>query len=179
MLLFRSVLERLVRFGFDIISLEVNTLKETTKAYIAGFLDGEGCITFSIGKRNKSCYADNGRLKCPKDMFYLLPSIQITNTSLRTLQFMKNEIGFGKVFMRLKKKKLSDRKIYKLTFFKQKDILKILESLLPYLILKRKQAILMIEYCKHRLREGKGRNHNYSERDREIASLVQNLNQTH
>lgn len=145
-------------------------------AYLAGFIDGEGCITFSIGKRNKACYANGGRLKCPKDMFYLLPSVQIVNTSLGVLEYIRSQLGYGTIFEGIKKKKKNHKIQYGLYFNQQRLILRLLKNIMPYLQIKGEQAKLMVEYCNRRIKEGKGRNHPYKPRDKEIALLVQDLN---
>lgn len=146
-------------------------------SYLAGFIDGEGCITFSIGKRNKSYYAKDSQLKCPEDMFYLLPSIQITNVSLEVLEYIRDGLGYGRIFKKIKKKKKNHRAQYRLYFCRQKEILELLRSIRPYLHIKTKQAELMIEYCRRRIKEGRGRAHTYKPRDKELALLVQALNQ--
>lgn len=51
------------------------------------------------------------------------------------------------------------------------EILKFLETLLPFLITKKKQAQLLIEYCSKRIR-----NKPYSSREFEIQKEVQQLN---
>jgi hypothetical protein len=58
---------------------------------------------------------------------------------------------------------------------KQKDVLVFLEMLLPYLIIKRRQAELVIEFCKSRL--AKPNHAPYDERELEVFAEVKRLNE--
>ena len=101
------------------------SIDEKDLSYIAGFFDGEGCITL------------NGN--------YLGLTVSASNTVLKPLEFMQKTLG-GRILARtgLKKKfpqhKLSfDWRIY------GPKAASVLALLLPYLKVKREQAMLGIE----------------------------------
>jgi LAGLIDADG endonuclease len=154
----------------------LNSGDECFYAYLAGIVDGEGCISFSRGHRNKSYYANDGALKCPKDMFYLLVQVQISNTDLPVLEYLNGKIGFGTIYRNIPKVKEHHKKQYRLSFNRQKEIMTLLSHIVPYLHIKKMQAQLMIDYCKHRIGEGRGRRHLYTKRDEFLADLIGQLN---
>lgn len=90
-------------------------------AYVAGFVDGEGC--FSIGK--------NGSV-----------SLGIVNTSRCTLEFVLKVLGAGVIQDR--KQKVNKRQYIFRSY--GENCMDAVHLLLPYLIEKRDQALLLIEY---------------------------------
>jgi len=68
-------------------------LTEVNWAYLAGILDGEGCITFSHRKSNRSEYG-----------FYLAPIVHITGTSKEALKSIAEDYG-GRFYSPLSKNK--------------------------------------------------------------------------
>lgn len=104
---------------------------KTTNAYFAGLFDGEGCI--SINKINK--YKRPG--------FQL--RISITNTNKEVLQNVLNIYG-GKLYERNR----DNARTYYDWVAVSKQCIKILELWLPFLIIKKKQAEVALEFQKNR-----------------------------
>ena len=92
-------------------------------AYIAGFVDGEGCL--SIGA--------NGSV-----------SIGIVNTSKCTLDFILKVLNIGVIQDR---KQIVNKRQYVYRAYGE-NCMTIINLLLPYLIEKKDQALLLIEYRK-------------------------------
>lgn len=103
-------------------------------AYIAGILDGEGCVTI-IGRKQKSCTRTYAHL-----------SVQIINTEMKLFEFIKlylpSTIG---VDYKSKKEKSHFRDCYRMIFTHVRAIV-FLKPLIPYLIIKKEQALLGIEF---------------------------------
>lgn len=94
-------------------------------AYIAGFVDGEGCVQIS----------KNGSL-----------SLSIINTAHQTLTFIKRVLGCGSVAPR-KQKVNKPQYVFRVYGTSAAEVL---TALLPYLIEKRPQAELALEFFKRR-----------------------------
>jgi hypothetical protein len=142
----------------------VNTnIPEWVKGYIAGLLDGEGVVSIvSVRRRD----GENQHWK---------PYVGITNTCKDALEFVVKQIG-GFRFSTNKGVMCSHSKkpVYRIILVKHKDVLEFLEMIMPYLIIKKKQAELVTEFCKSRLTKP---NHApYDEREMEIIAEVKRLN---
>lgn len=94
-------------------------------SYIAGFIDADGCIALF---KNKNAYR---------------PSIEVAQTQLPILKWLQKAIGFGRIYKRLGKGRNNDA--YILTLFPN-ECRKFLPIILPYLKVKHKQAVLVLEY---------------------------------
>ena len=90
-------------------------------AYVAGFFDGEGCI--SISKSGKI-------------------SIAIVNTSKRTLDLVLHVVGVGVIQDR--KQRINKRQYVYRAY--GDNCIAVIKLLLPFLVDKRSQALLLLEY---------------------------------
>ncbi len=109
----------------------INTEKLSNEylAYIAGYIDGEGCI--------RATKQSNGNAHGVH--------VFITNTYLPLLLEIKNNFG-GKVSIRSKSSD-KHRTVFQWRISRRKDIKLFLTIILPFLKEKREQAKLMLEYC--------------------------------
>jgi hypothetical protein len=96
--------------------------------YLAGLFDGEGCINITV----------SGKIRQVKLRLYLV------NTDYEFLQEVRAEYG-GCLMRRPQKKKLK-WKPFCVIEWTHADAAKLLDILLPYLRLKRKQAALALEF---------------------------------
>jgi hypothetical protein len=129
-------------------------MKETDKAYIASFLDGEGSL---------------GVYLCGGGRVGTRPLVSFYNNKIEVLNWINSRY---KGFLCKKPKKPRHRNSYCLQIGSKKKCLKLLEDIYPYLILKIKQADLVIEYCKVQ-------DHScFSKRDQEILEEIKKLNMT-
>ena len=150
--------------------------QETDKAYLAGILDGEGCIHVSL-----QCQ----KIKGPNSQGTLHHIVQIANTSKPLVDFITNWLdmeGIPYYHVSWQKAKNPRQKLYaqvRITRFIA--IKKLLTQLLPYLLVKKPQAILMLEFVERRLKHfedfGKrGFRPSYIKRDFQIMSEMKLLN---
>jgi len=106
-------------------------MSEKEKGYIAGFLDGEGSI--SIEEREQ----DGG-------VFYI-PTMDFSNNSKQTLDWIENSLEDYNCNMSTRKYgDGAERNV--LYISEQESIKNLLEELLDYLVVKKSQAKLMIEF---------------------------------
>ena len=94
--------------------------------YIAGLLDGEGTIT--IWRKQPYC--------------------SITNTSKEVMEWLANNLG-GTIY-KPKRREKATKDIYLWSLSRTKDIAKLLRILLPYLIIKRREAEKVIALCEEK-----------------------------
>ena len=109
----------------SVMSLTEYGISTEELAYIAGFFDGEGCIT-------------SGGRRCSL-------AISASNTDKQPLEFIQRIFG-GSIYECLPKK-LKWSTVYNWRIGGAYALI-VLESLLPYLIVKRRQALLGIELIK-------------------------------
>jgi hypothetical protein len=105
----------------------MNTLTETEKAYIAGFVDGEGCISIARQKKFRSI-----------SLSYSLV-FTITQADKTVLEYICSILGIGKIYWN------GSSKSYQL-IFPPKNTIDVLSLILPYLRVKKKQAELAFEF---------------------------------
>jgi len=113
---------------------------EITAQYLAGFVDGEGCIYV------RTCnYRTKGLAKLANKIVRskrVKARLTIVNVHLPTLQLIAEQWG-GKIYARIHGKYYEGRKIrqsWQLNWDKQEELLKVLVAIQPYLIQKRPQV---------------------------------------
>ena len=106
--------------------LEVVLIWETDKAYIAGIVDGEGCVT--IYRR---------KCKGTRTGLFYTSGIVVVNTHKGVIDFCHQKTGLGTVCV--EKKKTRNRPAWRLSL-QAKQALELLEVIEPYLIVKKSQA---------------------------------------
>jgi hypothetical protein len=115
-------------------------MNDTELIYLAGLFDGEGCIHIASSK-----YLDHGR----KNPQYRL-RIQITNTCKNLM----DKIGsFGFYVMERKDLKKNWKRCWVGHMYDRKAA-NLLRNLSPYLIVKKEEAILAIEFQDHKDKVG-------------------------
>lgn len=114
-------------------------MKETEKAWIAGFIEGEGCLTILKSKNKKK----NGRI-----YVNYRPIITITNTSLELLEFCRSLIKRGTIYRReMHTTRPNCKTKYFLFVYRRLEVLEVCREILPFLRNKRKHAEILIEAC--------------------------------
>ena len=130
--------------------VRINKLNTAQKAYLAGLLDGEG----RIGIDRKKPKHSNG---CRRDSF--VGTIRITNTYLECLEWIKKTVHVGSV-IRAGKKKKGNKQAYEYRANTLQAV-SILKQVTPYLIIKQKQANILLQLAELRYDQKgkfKGRN---------------------
>ena len=106
-------------------------MQETDRAYVAGFIDGEGCI-YACKIKTRNSYTINGKI-----------IIGCTNKeSIEKIHQMVENNGSRNITQH--KQKPNWKPMFRLELPQQKGA-RLLQQLLPYLIIKKKQAELFIE----------------------------------
>lgn len=145
-------------------------LMETQKAYLAGLIDGEGCISITIEpKANKGW----GRFSC---------KAYICNTNRELLEEVENMTGIGKVSPGGKSyetRRLNPqwKPVYIWAIY-AKMMRLFLPLITPFLIAKREQAKLASEFLTLTKGQGYGSNLTLEQKQRreEIAARMKELN---
>jgi hypothetical protein len=119
-------------------SIEVVHLQPQQIGYLAGFLDGEGDIQITKSTREDREYT-----------IALHPTIYFTNTNRESPETMRGWLRTGSMIVAHQKEGYRDGYILHTTGMKNIEVL--LVCLLPYLIIKRSQAKIMLEYCHSRM----------------------------
>ena len=116
--------------------------------YIAGCVDGEGCITLAVPGRNTDCY---------------IPKIIITNTNFEILRALARTLDLWRIDYKLNISKHANRKektCYILVIQKQQSVYNFCSDLFHSLKVKQRQAKILMEYIELRQIEGKyGKQH--------------------
>jgi hypothetical protein len=106
-------------------------LPEVEKAYLAGIIDGEGCI--GIGRRRGA--TKKGRA------LYISPTLQVSNTKQELLTWLADRYGGGVYFCRDKREK---RKPHWVWIVAGQRALRAIRDARPYLLLKTEQADIVL-----------------------------------
>ena len=114
--------------------------------WIAGILDGEGCISL--------CHF-TGRDS------YFIPQVTVTNTSEFMIDTFANLVGLGKVNT-YKSKNPNHSKIWRWSLRDAVGICEFLIQIFPYLVAKRRRAALMVRFCFERAEGNKDLEHFYT-----------------
>jgi hypothetical protein len=145
-------------------STNINTnLPEWFKGYIAGLVDGEGTVSIEKVNRKDRKY---GQYK---------PIVKISNTCREALDTIAKYVGgFRYTIKEGRTTHNSKKPIYDIQLVRCKDVEVFLEMILPYLIIKRKHAELVLQFCKSRL--AKPNHAPYDNEELAIIDEVKKLN---
>ena len=115
--------------------------------YLAGLLDGEGHISISRGTYTKRKLRSDGTLYEKPNCIHYMINIGITNTNIKLMKWLKQR--FGGTYYPLKRDDKPNWKIsYKWQYTKQNDAEILLLSVLPYLVIKREQALVLLSFVR-------------------------------
>ena len=148
-------------------------------AYLAGFFDGEGTISIHKHKETTS----RG--------YYFQPFFSVSNTNLEALTFIKNKLGnignLHKTSTRKGELEKGWKPAYRLDIGKRSHLLELLPKIIPYLIIKKKQSELLLQFLLRRDRKKrvlrhkngrfiKGQQIFFDIEDEEIFNKIKNMN---
>jgi hypothetical protein len=120
-------------------------------AYLAGLIDGEG--SFVIQKTSVEKIAKSSRSKTPKYLAYFC----IGMVEKAPLDLIQEVIGAGKVY---EERVPNRRSIWRIRFAGRLTLMPFIRQLLPYLIVKKKQAEVVLNFCENWVTPGK-KEHGY------------------
>lgn len=126
---------------------------DTDIAYIAGLIDGEGSIMLYY-RGGIERLTDRSEVRYTKHNTFT-PIVEITNTNVEVLNWIKSILSAGGIYTHIYKTgNRKDISVYRVS--STKDIEWLLMSILPYLRIKKKQAELLLIFCKEHP-SGKGK----------------------
>lgn len=108
-------------------------LSEPEAAYLAGLVDGEGCLNF-YKTRSVSC----------RRGYTFVARLAISNCDVETLIGLREQLGIGSV-VKKPTPQGNRRDGYNLCFY-AREVRALLPLILPYLRIKRQQALLLMQY---------------------------------
>jgi hypothetical protein len=109
-------------------------LTSSEAGYLAGFLDGEGCLT--IGRARREGYRSG---------WTYVALMMVSNTDLAGLECIAEMSGNGKIQLQDKRGKPTHKTLYRL-IFGAKQIRHLLPQVQPHLLIKRRQAELLMAF---------------------------------
>ena len=111
--------------------MELN-LHEWQVGYLAGIIDGEGCITIT------------------RDAKHYVPIVSVCGTSQLLMNTLGEITGLGSMFASPRRDKHHKTQMnWRLQ--SRVEILILLRKVCPFLLLKKKQAVLLMEFCEGRI----------------------------
>ncbi len=115
-------------------------LSNVEKAYLAGIVDGEGSLYIA----RQEAHGNNGQLK-----YFYRARVTVANTDIGVLTWLTNTIKVGAFCypMDSRKEKKGWKDVWQWTLA-SKAVEEFLEQLLPYLVIKKERATLLIRYRK-------------------------------
>lgn len=134
-------------------------------AYIAGFLDADGSITISYGRKTTSG-------------FVYVPVVCFYNTDIKTLLWIQKVVG-GNIYNKPRKSE-KHTPSSQLNLRNRTEMYTILPKLIPYLIRKKKQAKLLYKYLDSRTKRGWKNHRHLPATDKETIYLkkIRDLNKS-
>lgn len=156
----REIHDKAISLGLKKLNLtiwgksEIKPLKDIDKAYIAGFLDGEGYIGVE------------------KHEDHFLTRVTISNTHKGVIEKIREITGIGTIAVR--KEDYRYKTCYVWRLHKQIDMLEFLETIKDFLIVKKEQAELMIKLLK--LKKNRSKYSKPTKEELEIAEKLRELN---
>lgn len=147
-------------------------MKETDKAYLAGLIDSDGCIGLMHRKSTK-LYKKTGR----REYHYYIPQVSVAQKKKECILFLLRFIE-GSYCQSYR----SNGLYYWTRIYRQDQVAFLLEMILPYLLIKRRQATALLtwlEYRKNKIYEHNKEGRyigNYGEVDRVFKNLFTILN---
>lgn len=143
----RSILGKARGLGLRIVYTQPELhLSELEKAYIAGIMDGEGFIGLIHSYRAK------------RQCNHFQPKVDMSNTDERLIDWLKTRLSSLKPFVETKPARdLTNQKpVHHLMLFGPERISIFLEQIIPYMIIKKEMAEILLKYTKSRLGLRKG-----------------------
>ena len=156
--------KHLRRLGLANAHITVGALTDSQKGYLAAFLDGEGGIQLTRSYRRGREYK-----------LALHPCVYFTNTNTEVILTLRTWLRCGCV-TRKRAQNPAHKDTYALSVTGTRNVLALLTTVRPYLIIKRKQADLLIEYCESRLKHYRSGDRRFNKKELEIYTKLKRMN---
>jgi len=138
-------------------------MKVANKAYLAGLIDGEGCISI-CRRKHKQKKSDN---------WYYEPQVIIANTDKRMVDFAIDLCGGWVAIPKKIKDHHKQQYHWKIT---GDDMRQLLSDVLPYLILKKKQAEIVLSFPNYQHERRNGRTKEELDKQENLWREMKQLN---
>lgn len=112
-------------------------LTEAERGYIAGLIDGEGTVAL---------YNHDTKYTSTKTYNYRLPRVAIGNTNMEVITWLGKKLGGSTKEVKRNKKRENEQNFWIWTLASGYRIRQLLQVILPYLIIKREQALRVLNY---------------------------------
>lgn len=132
-------------------------------AYLAGFVDGEGCLTIGRARRKES-----------RAGFSYEALMNVSGTELEALRQIAVMCGNGKVQVQDKRSSEKHKPLYRIVF-SANQIRHLLPQIRPYLLVKHRQADIVLTFLSER-QSGRNVTPAYWQRQEELRAQVRTLN---
>jgi len=119
----------------------MNKINKTQRAWLAGFIDGEGYIGITFQRKKET------RFSSATPRYH--PLLIIVNTNKEVLSFIKRVINDGKIYVG-KESNGKWKKSYQYKLTKRDTLEEILTAILPYLKLKNQQCKILLNFIRRR-----------------------------
>ena len=136
---------------FNILYIWGDNIKLADRAWLAGIIDGEGSITiYNFIKTQQSGYKDKNKI-CTYTAFVI--GLSVSNNNKDVIDKIKRITNTNVSVSKISQGKYGNTN-YRWKVSSRKDILRILKEVKPYLVAKKIQANLMIEFINIRNENG-------------------------
>jgi len=115
-------------------------ISPTQAAYLAGLIDGEGTITVNLYRSTRQ-----GRHPA------LVPWVGVFNTDPTLLEWLTATTGLAHLHRMRKNPTKNAKMVYEWKVKAVADVARLLKTILPYLVIKRRQAELVLAFCENRV----------------------------
>lgn len=144
----------------------MNNIPDTTLAWLAAIIDGEGSVMLTNKKTKNGGLSYRARIK-------------VSNTDYRMMQALVDKTGINRIFGRRRQPNLNHKDYYEWTM-EAGELRGWLPLLIPWLICKQEQATLLLEYLTeasvNMALPGKTFDPSPKKRKHEIAAEIHRLN---
>jgi len=113
------------------VNRNLKSLTEAEKGYLAGVIDGEGCLFMYKDKTGNTHVG-----------------MEIAGTDEQFIKYVTTLIG-GRPYTSSPKGRLGHKTCFHVRLYKRKQVISLLETLLPYLIIKREKALEILNWAKN------------------------------
>lgn len=115
--------------------------------YIAGIIDGEGTLSIGRSEYDANRKAENGRPARTYHTTGFHSRVSVKNTDLRLMKWFKSRVG-GEWYKDTSKRPENWKDSYVWVYGGIKLKEEFLLAILPYLVIKREQALVLLEFIK-------------------------------
>lgn len=119
--------------------------RQTHWAYVAGIMDADGC--FMITKHKRKTPSRRWNTIEERSPTYM-PSLKIAMIEKEAIEFIVNELGFGKYHLDgTRKDRPNSKPIYQWYLRGKRDVPKFLIEVIPFLKVKNNRAEFLLKFC--------------------------------